>query len=168
MTQFVQQAYDRPGPVYIRLGRGNDPVIYDDDQVIEIGTAITARDGSDVTIIACGTIMREALRASEKLEKDGISTRVVDMHTLKPLDAESVLTAARETGHIVTAEDHTVIGGLGTAVAEVLADAGVTCRLTRLGVPDVFALVGPPKDLYRHYGFDSEGIATAVRASLRK
>jgi transketolase len=168
MSQFIQQAYELPGPVYIRLGRGNDPVIYGDDQVLEVGKAITAREGSDVTIISCGTIMRDALRAAASLEEDGISARVVDMHTIKPLDAAAVIKAAEETGHIVTAEDHTIIGGLGSAVAEVLAEAGIPCRFKRLGVPDVFALVGPPGQLYRHYGFDWEGIDAIARTLLRR
>ena len=167
MTQFIDQAYELPGPVYIRLGRGNDPIIYGEDQRLEVGKAITTRTGSDVTIISCGTIMREALKAAGQLEADGISTRVVDMHTLKPLDVDAILQAAEETGHIVTAVDHTIVNGLGTAVAEVLADHGVRCKLKRLGVPDVFALVGPPGQLYRHYGFDGGGIATAARELIK-
>lgn len=166
MTQFIEQAYALPGPVYIRLGRGNDPVIYGPEQKIEIGKAITAHEGSDITIIACGTIMTEALHAAASLEDLGISARVIDMHTIKPLDIEAVLTAAEETGHIITAEDHTIVGGLGSAVAEVLAESGIPCKLTRLGVPDVFALVGPPDELYHYYGYDAEGITLAVQGAL--
>lgn len=166
LTQFIEQAYEIPGPVYIRLGRGDDPVIYDEDQKITVGKAITAREGTDVTIIACGTIMNEAIWAADKLAAEGISARVLDMHTIRPLDVDAVLAAAEETGRIVTVEDHTVINGLGSAVAEVIADAGIGAKLKRLGVPDVFALVGPPAELYAHYGFDTDGIAAAVRKLL--
>jgi transketolase len=166
LSQFIEQAYEIPGPVYIRLGRGDDAVIYPEDQRITVGKAITAREGSDVTIIATGTIMNDAIRASEVLAEEGISARVLDMHTVKPLDAEAVIQAAEETGRIVTVEDHTIVGGLGSAVAEVVTEAGVPVRLKRLGVPDVFALVGPPAELYTHYGFDTAGIARAARALL--
>jgi transketolase len=168
LGQIIEQAYALPGPVYIRLGRGDDPVIYGEDQKITIGEAITAREGSDVTIIAAGTIMNEAIWAGDKLAELGISARVLDMHTIRPLDTAAVLAAAQETGHIVTVEDHTIINGLGSAVAEVIADHGVGARLTRLGVPDVFALVGPPADLYAHYGFDTAGIVAAAQAILKK
>jgi transketolase len=167
LGQFIEQAYELPGPVYIRLGRGDDPVIYGDDQKITVGKAITAKEGSDITIIACGTIMNEAIWAGERLAETGISARVLDMHTIRPLDVEAVLSAAEETGHIVTVEDHTIVGGLGSAVAEVIADAGIGAKLKRLGVPDVFALVGPPAELYAHYGFDTEGIVAAAKALLR-
>lgn len=166
LAQFIEQAYEIPGPVYLRLGRGDDAVIYPEDQKITVGKAITTREGTDVTIIATGTIMNDAIAASQKLEELGISARVLDMHTIKPLDVEAVLQAAEETGHIVTVEDHTIIGGLGSAVAEVIADTGVGAKLRRLGVPDVFALVGPPADLYKHYGFDSDGIVRAVQGIL--
>ena len=162
LAQFIEQAYEIPGPVYIRLGRGDDPVIYDEGQKIVVGKAITVREGSDVTIIATGTIMNEAIRAGDRLAQQGISARVVDMHTVRPLDVEVVLAAAEETKRIVTVEDHTTINGLGSAVAEVIADAGVGAKLKRLGVPDVFALVGPPADLYAHYGFDTDGIVSAA------
>jgi len=162
LAQFIEQAIEVPGPVYIRLGRGNDPVVYPDGQDIRIGKAITARMGTDATIVATGTIMKEAIRASDELRAQGISARVLDMHTIKPLDVEAVLCAAEETRLLVTVEDHTIIGGLGSAVAEVVTEAGIPARVRRLGVPDVFALVGPPSALYGHYGFDTGGIVTAV------
>ena len=166
LSQFIDQAYEIPGPVYIRLGRGDDPVIYPDGQELKVGKAITTRDGRDITVVACGTMMNDAIRASDELRTQGISARVLDMHTVKPLDVEAVICAAEETGHLVTVEDHTIIGGLGSAVAEAIADAGVTAKLKRLGVPDVFALVGPPAELYEHYGFDRAGIVRAARALL--
>jgi transketolase len=163
LTQFIEQAYEIPGPVYIRLGRGDDAVIYPEGQKLVVGKAITAREGSDLTIIATGTMMNDAIRASAMLEAEGISARVLDMHTIKPLDTEAVVRAAEETGRIITVEDHTIIGGLGSAVAEAVAEAGVPVKVTRLGVPDVFALVGPPGELYAHYGFDADGIVAAAR-----
>lgn len=167
LTQFIEQAYELPGPVYIRLGRGDDAVIYPEDQKLTVGRAITAREGDDVTIIATGTMMNDAVTASATLAASGISARVLDMHTVKPLDVDAVIQAAEETGHIVTVEDHTIIGGLGSAVAETIAEVGVPVKLKRLGVPDVFALVGPPADLYEHYGFDAAGIVRAVQGLLR-
>jgi transketolase len=167
LAQFIDQAYEIPGPVYIRLGRGDDPVIYPEGQELTVGKAITTRDGSDVTVIACGTMMNDAIWAAEALGTEGISARVLDMHTVKPLDVEAVIRAAEETRHLVTVEDHTVIGGLGSAVAEAIAEAGVPAKLKRLGVPDVFALVGPPAELYHHYGFDSAGIVRSVHHLLR-
>jgi transketolase len=166
LVQFIRLAYEVPGPVYIRLGRGNDPVVHDENQKIEIGTAITVRDGGDLTIIACGTIVSEAIAAGRILAELGINTRVIDMHTIKPLDVETVLRAAEETRTIITAENHSIIGGLGLAVAEVLATAGIPCRLKRLGVPDVFGLVGEPEDLFHHYGLGADGIRAAALALL--
>lgn len=166
LAQFIDQAYALPGPVYIRLGRGSDAVIYPEGQALTVGKAITTVEGSDVTIIATGTIMNDAIAAARKLHDHGISARLLDMHTIKPLDVEAVLAAAVETGVIVTVEDHSVIGGLGSAVAEVLAEAGVPARLKRLGIPDVFGLVGPPADLFRHYGYDADGIVAAVQGIL--
>lgn len=167
LTQFIEQAYELPGPVYIRLGRGSDPVIYDESQRLTIGKAITAVEGSDITIAACGTIMNEAIQAAKALASDGINARVLDFHTIRPIDREAVIAAAQETGTIITAEDHTIIGGLGSAIAEIVAEEGIPCRVTRLGVPDVFALVGPPEELYHHYGFDADGIAATARNALR-
>jgi transketolase len=164
MAQFMRLAYEIPGPVYIRLGRGDDPVIYEDGQEVVIGKAITIQEGSDLTIIACGTVVSEAVAAGERLAAAGISVRVLDMHTIKPIDVDAILDAAETTGRIITVEDHSVIGGLGSSVAEVIATAGVACSLRRLGVPDVFGLVGPPTELFHHYGFDADGIELAAIA----
>ena len=166
LAQFVEQAYGRPGPVYIRLGRGNDPIIYPKNQVVEIGTAITVQDGSDATIVSTGVMLREALLAASRLAEAGVSVRVIDMHTIKPLDGGVVEQAARETGVIVTVEDHMVTNGLGSAVAECVAESGAACRLARLGIPDVFSIIGPPAELYRHHGYDATGIEQAVRTLL--
>jgi transketolase len=166
MTQFVEEALEVPGPVYIRLGRGDDPVIYH-DQKIEIGKAIVAREGSDVTIVACGTVMRDALEARQQLENDGVSVRVLDVHTVKPIDTEAVVAAAKETGHVVTVEDHLTTGGLGSAVAEVLAESGTSCRFKRLGIPDTFPIIGEPHELFHYYGYDAEGISDTVKQILK-
>jgi transketolase len=166
LTQFVEQAYARRGPVYIRLGRGNDPIIYRKDQVVEIGTAITVVDGSDAAIISTGVMLREALLAASRLAESGVSARVIDMHTVRPLDVDAVERAARETGVIVTVEDHMVTNGLGSAVAECVAESGATCRVKRLGIPDVFSIIGPPAELYEHHGYDATGIEQAVRTLL--
>ena len=166
LTQFVEQAYARRGPVYIRLGRGNDPIIYPEQQFVEIGKAITVRDGSDATIVSTGVMLREALLAAIQLAEAGISARVIDMHTIKPLDVDIVEQAARETGVIVTVEDHMVTNGLGSAVAECMAESGTACRLARLGIPDVFSIIGPPAELYRHHGYDATGIERTVRGLL--
>lgn len=166
LTQFTRLAYEHPGPVYIRLGRGNDPIIYGDDQQVELGTAITVQDGDQATIISTGVILRHALPAAQRLAREGMSVRLLDMHTVKPLDTGAVLAAARETGRIVTVEDHLVTNGLGSAVAECVAGAGIACRVTRLGIPDVFSIIGEPNDLYGHHGYDAEGIHRAVVAQL--
>jgi transketolase len=160
LTQFTRLAYEHPGPVYIRLGRGNDPIIYGEGQQVEIGTAITVQDGDRATIISTGVILRHALPAAQRLAREGIGVRLLDMHTIKPLDTEAVLAAARDTGLIVTVEDHLVTNGLGSA------GAGVACRVIRLGIPDVFSIIGEPNDLYRHHGYDAAGIHRTVVAAL--
>lgn len=164
LAQFVQQAYDTPGPVYIRLGRGEDPVVYPEGHQVRIGRAVTAATGDDVTIISTGVMLRHALAAAARLAADGIGARVLDMHTVKPLDVEAVQAAIEETGRIVTVEDHLVTGGLGSAVAEVVADGGAPCRLVRLGIPDLFSIIGSPADLYREHGYDETGIERAARS----
>lgn len=166
LAQFTRLAYEHPGPVYIRLGRGNDPIIYGDDQQVELGKAITVQDGDQATIISTGVILRHALPAAQRLAREGMSVRLLDMHTVKPLDTGAVLAAARETGRIVTVEDHLVTNGLGSAVAECVAGAGIACRVTRLGIPDVFSIIGEPNDLYGHHGYDAEGIHQAVVAQV--
>jgi transketolase len=166
LTQFVRQAYELPGPVYVRLGRGEDPLVYPDGHQVRIGTAVTATEGDDVTIISTGVMLRHALAAAGRLAAEGIGARVLDMHTVKPLDSDAVARAGEETGRIVTVEDHLVTGGLGSAVAECITDLGVPCRLVRLGIPDLFSVIGPPAELYREHGYDDTGIERAVRQLL--
>jgi transketolase len=168
LTQFVEQAYEIPGPVYIRLGRGNDPVIYGEGHTVEVGTAVAVQDGSNATIISTGVMLRNSLLAARRLAGDGIATRVLDMHTVKPLDADAVLSAAEETGVIVTVEDHLTVNGLGSAVAECVTEAGIACRLARLGIPDVFSIIGPPAELYDHHGYGETGIHDTVVSLLSR
>jgi transketolase len=165
LTQFVEQAYRIPGPVYIRLGRGNDPIIYGEGQVVEVGTAVRVVEGSEATIISTGVMLREALLAAQRLADAGIDAGVLDMHTIRPLDVDAVRAAA-ETGAVVTVEDHMITNGLGSAVAECIAEAGIACRLARLGIPDLFSMIGSPAELYHHHGYDAAGIHDTVLSLL--
>ena len=167
-AKAVYASVDYPGPIYMRIGRGAEPIVYKQDYDFAIGKAVTVREGNDVTVIACGIMVMAAIKAARKLAEEGIETRVIDMHTIKPLDEEAVLKAARETGILITAEEHSIIGGLGGAVAEVLAEAGLPVKFSRIGLPDVYSTIGPPDDLYARYGLDAEGIYKKVKEMLGK
>jgi transketolase len=160
----VRAAFEMDGPVYLRFGRLAVPVVYDEGTEITLGKAILAREGSDHTVIACGLMVNEALQAAETLEKEGISVRVLDMHTLKPLDEEAIVRAATETKSIITAEEHSVIGGLGAAVASVVARRCPT-KVSMVGVQDRFGQSGKPEELKKEYQLTAEDIADAVRAA---
>lgn len=168
LRALLRAAVDRPGPMYLRLGRGRDPEVYAEVPAVQIGRAIQLRDGQEVTLIATGSEVRPALDAAELLGSQGVGARVLDMHTVKPLDRDAVLDAARSTDAIVTVEEHNVTGGLGSAVSEVLADAGVGVPFLRHGVPDEHVLIGPPKALYQHYRLDAAGIAAVTGEFLRR
>jgi transketolase len=155
------------GPVFFRLCRNEVPQIYTDAYQPEIGKGITLIDGDDATIIACGVLVARSLQAAEELRHEGIRARVVEIHTVKPLDVELVTRCARETGAIVTAEEHTIIGGLGGAVAECLAGARPT-PVERVGIADTFAESGPYLDLLDKYGMSVDAIADAVRRVLKR
>ena len=151
------------GPVYIRLGRNPEPFVYADDYNFTVGKAITLRDGTDVSIFANGRMVAQALMAADELTRAGIQARVVNMHTLKPLDVEVIQQAILETPTIITVEEHNIIGGLGSAVAEVLAETNTRkVRFRRLGIPDVFTKIGTEAELTKAYGLDGPSIATAV------
>jgi transketolase len=155
------------GPVFFRLCRNEVPQIYTDAYQPEIGKGITLIDGDDATIIACGVLVARSLQASEELRHEGIHARVVEIHTVKPLDVGLVTRCARETGGVVTAEEHTIIGGLGGAVAECLAGTCPT-PVERVGIADTFAESGPYLDLLDKYGMSVDAIVDAVRRVLKR
>lgn len=167
VARLLPQVVEWNGPVFLRLCRNEVPGIYTDEYKPEIGKGITLTDGDDVTIVACGVLVARALQAAGILLHEGIHARVVELHTIKPFDAALVTLCARETGAIVTAEEHTVIGGLGGAVAECLAD---TCPvpLERVGIADRFAECGPYADLLDKYGMSTDAISSAVRRVLTR
>jgi transketolase len=150
--------------MYIRLGRGRDPEVYSEvPEELRIGKAIRLRDGRDLTIIATGSEVRACLDAADSLAGDGIEARVIDMHTIDPLDREEILAAADETGTVLTVEEHNVTGGLGSAVAETLAEAGAGVAFRRHGVPDEHVVIGPPAALYNRYRLDAAGVELVAR-----
>ena len=164
----VKAAYEHEGPVYLRFGRLAVPVINDNpDYKFELGKAITLREGNDVAIIAAGLEVNEALVAAEKLAEDGIQAEVINMHTIKPLDKEAVLKAAEKTGKIVTVEEHSVIGGLGSAVCDVVAETACAIVM-KIGVNDVFGESGPAVELIKKYELDGESIYKKVKAFVEK
>jgi len=157
---------DYPGPVYLRLGRSPVPVITKASDVFQIGRANTLRSGDDVTLIACGVMVHHALQAAEQLAKDDIQARVINLHTIKPIDRQTIVAAARETGAIVTAEEHTVVGGLGGAVAEVVVqEQPVPMRF--VGVMDRFGTSGDPAELLKAFHLMPEDVARAAKDVLR-
>ncbi len=159
----VEAAYEHQGPVYLRFGRLAVPVINDNpDYKFEIGKAITLREGTDVTIIATGLTVAESLAAAEKLATDGISAEVINMHTIKPLDEAAVVAAAEKTGKIVTVEEHSIIGGLGSAVCDVVAEKA-PAKVKKIGIMDVFGESGPAVELIKKYGLDADSIYAAVK-----
>ena len=167
--RLVELMATTEGPMYARIGRANAPVLYtrEDMHALEIGKGFLARDGSDVTLIACGTMVDQAVDAAERLAKERVSARVVDMHTIKPLDSRLVRKCAQETNAMVTMEEHSVIGGLGGAVSEVLAEEGSRVPFKRIGVQDMFCESGEPEELFQKYGLDAPHIVTTVKKLLK-
>ena len=160
----VRAAYEYNGPVYLRFGRLAVPVINDNaDYKFEIGKGIVLREGKDVTIIATGLEVGESLAAAEMLAADGIDAKVINIHTIKPLDEELVIAAAKETGKVVTVEEHSVIGGLGSAICDVLSEEAPT-KVMKIGVNDVFGESGPAVELIKKYGLDADSIYEKVKA----
>ena len=150
------------GPVYVRLCRLATPVIYDENQKFEIGKAIQIGEGTDATIFATGVVVSEAIKAKEELEKQGINIRVVDVHTIKPIDKEMIVKCAKETKKLISIEDHSIINGLGTAIADVLTEE-YPCKLIKLGVKDEFGRSGKATELLEHYGLTAKHIVEAVQ-----
>ncbi len=159
----VKAAYEHQGPVYLRFGRLAVPVINDrPDYKFELGKGVVLREGKDLTIIATGLPVNNCLEAAEKLAADGIDAKVINIHTIKPLDEELVTAAAKETGKVVTVEEHSVIGGLGSAVCDVLAEKAPT-KVMKIGINDTFGESGPAVELIKKYGLDSESIYQKIK-----
>jgi len=167
MAQATRAILEFDGPVYMRTGRSPAPRLFGDDHKFEIGKGQILHDGADLTIIACGAEVARALAAADLLKEDGIAARVVNMPTIKPMDVNLVARCARETGAIVTAEDHNILGGLGGAVAEALA-ATVPCPVEFVGVKDVFGASGEPEELAYAYEISAPFIAAAARRVLKR
>ncbi len=163
--KLLQQAIDMTGPCYVRLGRAAVPVFYDENDDITLGKGNVVKDGKDVAVIATGIMVNEAVEAAKVLEKEGINVRVIDLHTIKPLDEEIIIKAAEETKAIVTAEEHSVIGGLGSAVAETVVKKRPV-KMAMVGQHDTYGESGKPEELKKKYGMTSDDIVTAVKNVL--
>lgn len=160
--QAVNAAAEYVGPVYLRLGRPKVPAIFDSSYKFEIGKGVVVHEGDDVTVIACGIMLSPALEAARELAGQGVSVRVINMPTIKPIDRDLIIAAARETKGIVTAEEHSIIGGLGSAVAEVVGES-VPTKVLRVGVMDTFGESGKPDELLQKYGLTKEHIVSKIR-----
>lgn len=168
MIAAVKAMAEKNGPCYVRLGRlAVESVNNNDDYKFEIGKGITLKDGSDITIIATGLMVQEAVKAAKALEADGINARVINIHTIKPLDEELIIKAAKETGRIVTCEEHNVVGGLGEAVSSLLCEK-CPVPVTKIGVNDVFGHSGPAVDLLKEFGLSADNIVATVKKALAK
>lgn len=166
--KVIRAAVDFDGPMYVRLSRAITPVIYKEESCdFKIGRGIVLKEGKDATIIACGIMVGIALEAADKLAAENIACRVVDLHTIKPIDKELIIKCAEETGAVVTAEEHSIIGGLGGAVAEVLVENAVV-PMARIGVRDTFGESGKPEALLAKYGLTSAEIMAAVKAVIKR
>lgn len=164
----VKAAYEMEGPVYLRFGRLAIPVFNDgDDYHFEIGKGVKIKDGTDVSLIATGLEVRETILAAEELAKEGINAEIINIHTIKPIDEDIIVETAKKTGKVVTIEEHSIIGGLGEAVATVLSEKCPT-KMTRIGVRDKFGESGPALELLKKYELDCEGIVKQVKAFLGK
>ena len=164
----VAAVIEREGPAYVRIGRSFEPPLHKSmDFDFEIGKAIELHSGTDITVIACGRTVLSALEAAEIAEQQGTTVRVLDMHTLKPIDEDAIIKAVTDTRRIITVEDHNVMGGLGSAVCEVIASSGKGCAVRRLGLQDEFAIVGYPEDLLHHYKIDADGILEAIAEVMK-
>lgn len=160
--QAVNAAAEYVGPVYLRLGRPKVPAIFDSSYKFEIGKGVVVHEGDDVTVIACGIMLSPALEAARELAGQGVSVRVINMPTIKPIDRDLIIAAARETKGIVTAEEHSIIGGLGSAVAEVVGES-VPTKVLRVGVMDTFGESGKPDELLQKYGLTKEHIVSKIK-----
>ena len=169
-SRAVRACVDIDGPVYIRIGRGFEPPVYEDENYdFEIGKANVMKEGKDLTIITCGIGVLQSINAAKTLsDRDGIDVEVINMHTIKPIDREAIIKTANKTGKIITIEEHNVEGGLGDAVASVLAEENISCKFKKHGIMDMYAMIGYAEDLYSYYKLDSNGIVDVVRDFLGK
>ncbi len=163
----VEAVYQRPGPVYLRLGRPAVPVLYGEEMDFSIGRGIELRTGMDATLIACGIMVAKCLEAADILKNEGIEVAVIDMHTIKPIDQDLIERKARETGAILTVEEHSVLGGLGGAVCEVVAER-CPVPVLRMGIEDVFGQSGSPDELMQHYGLTVDKIIENIHNLIKK
>ena len=164
-TKYAAETY---GPMYLRLSRDVYPDLYAEDAEFELGKGAVVREGSDVTVIACGLLVHKAIEAAEIMAQKGVSVRVVDMYSVKPIDSELIVKCAAETGAIVTAEEHNIFGGLGSAVSEVLAREACGVPTEFVGIQDVFTESGPYKELLKKYGVDAEGVVAGIEKVLAR
>ncbi len=165
--EALRVAAATPGPFYIRLGRAAVPFVHDESFRFELGKAYIVREGSDVTLTACGVMVERAMAAADLLADDGISAEVIDVATVKPIDEATIASSAAKTGAVVACEEHSIIGGLGSAVAEVLGE-NQPVPLARVGVRDVFGTSGDPEELMAHFGLTAHHVAEAAREVLRR
>ena len=165
-AKLLEQAVEMQGPCYVRLGRAAVPVFYGEGDDVMLGKANTVRDGKDVAVIATGIMVASAAEAAETLAAEGIDARVIDIHTIKPIDEEAIVKAAKETGAIVTAEEHSVIGGLGSAVAEVVVKKAPV-KMAMVGQQDTFGESGKPDELRKKYGMTADDIVAAVKKIVK-
>ena len=165
--KLVSKIAEYQGPVYLRLSRHKTPILYENDVDFEIGKAVQIGEGQDGTIFATGVTVSESIKAQEKLLQKGIDVRVIDVHTIKPIDEEMIIKCAKETGTLVSVEDHNTIGGLGTAIADVLTEKHPK-KLIKLGVKDCFGKSGKPEDLMEYFGIDSNAIVKVFEEKFYK
>ena len=165
----VKAAVEYNGPVYLRFGRLAVPVFNDPETYhFEIGKGVTLREGNDITIVATGLMVWEAIKAADTLKAEGIQARVINIHTIKPLDKELIVKAAKETGVMVTVEEHSVVGGLGEAVSSAICEDGVACKVVKIGVQDRFGVSGPALEVLKAFGLTAENIVQTVKEALHK
>lgn len=150
------------GPVYLRLCRLATPVIYEENEKFEIGKAVQIGEGTEATLFSTGVTVSQCLKAKEELEKEGINVRVIDIHTIKPIDKEIIIRCAKETNKLISVEDHNIIGGLGTAISDVLIE-NYPCKLTKIGIRDTFGKSGKAEELLKYYGLTAENIIEVVK-----
>lgn len=167
--KIIRASMEYDGPMIIRIDRAGSPDIYaDKDYEYKIGEAIETLEGTDATIISTGSSIYECMMAAKLLKEEGLSVGVIDMHTIKPLDEKAIVKYANKTGNVITVEDHSINGGLGGAVAEVLCEAGYKGNFKRVGMPDEFSVLGDPDEIYKFYGLDRIGISKIIRTMLGK